>query len=446
MTVQSAKGTRSSEERPSTGRVEAIFLSPDPEDGAGGGGSAQQELWRQTKGQTPANAGATAAAAAAAAAAAGPTTTTSPRKKAATNRSRTPSAKKTETPSVSTKRGRNKAATPVEPAAVKAAVMTQAGAETHRAGNRLRKTRSVMDMGSRVAHDGAAGSHYRGRPSFASDSQVPLIYGTSRRSSGASITVSLTGPDSPVPRLIFDGGRPESPATPRRFGNTLRLDDVTEEFLKIRRAATAVRSATRFRRGSHPPASIKADPSGASTAPALVKSGRRGSTPYVPPLNLGGGGAGGHDATGWRTYHSERLDDAAAAGARPAQRRSTSPTDPSTPRGFFLPASRPSSTLSQEDAAAAAATAAATAAGSAATPTPAKSAAYYTSRKSSAASLTLANVSRPWTPAPTPPTDATGRRLSPLARSPYRPKSPVSLANPLQSINKQVISYLKAGE
>ena len=405
--MSQANRRKSSDEGPSTARVEAIFLSPDPEDGVSGGSSKQQELWRQDQENN-------------ASAASG-----GPNRQRSEKSTSTGSAKTTKSSAASSKasgrgsKGKAATADPLSPVSTKRDRrpqqqssstddrMTSPGSATGGSAadsyrNRLRKTRSAMDMVAGV-------NRWKARPSFTSDAIVPLY--ASRRSSGASITVSLTCPDSPVPRLIFDGSK-ESPrpsdATPRRFGNNLRLEDVLSvQFVKIHQAATTVHSATRLSR-----------PLRRLVARSQEKQSprRRGSTPFVPRLNLKNSPSNA-DSPGWRSY-PDRLDDDSELGPAVVTRRASSPSEMNTPRGFFLPASRPSSTLSQHE--------------TQQQQQPNKGG--YVSRKSSITSLQLANVSRPWTPAPTPPT---GTRLSPV-KNPYRARSPGLISNPLQSINKQV--------
>ena len=198
----------------------------------------------------------------------------------------------------------------------------------------------------------------------------------SRRSSigGGSIIISLSRPDSPVPFIIqsptsdddqnqsfatasdtllaADGvdASSSSPAAATDASGKVKdvpphlllMADESLEFLRIHRTAATVHMATRFRTSNstlYPPGSGPSSSSGGGKLSHIIDRRRRGSTPSIPRLNLKDEDAGSGSGGGGSENSSRRM-------TRKAQRRRTS-SGGSSHRGYFLPASRPSSVMAE---------------------------------------------------------------------------------------------------
>ncbi|KAI9563968.1 hypothetical protein GHT06_007706 [Daphnia sinensis] len=294
--------------------------------------------------------------------------------------------------------------------------------------NSLRKTRSVTDVdgeresqvssaassatarrgGRRMSISVAAGAHHQ--YSMGSSSRD-----SSRRSSAASIVISVSRPDSPLPHLI------------QRIGE----DTLSIEFLRFRRTAKVVHSASKFR---HPHIVIQA-PDGTTnvtmtseeTAANLIRmhKERRNSMPTVPRLDLKEENEKDsrhkqkRNKDGSLAATNKRLADGQQTRRNRRRRSSTG----SSIQGFYMPASRPSSAIAADPAAIEPA-----------------------SRPSSAATIVqLGKLSRPWTPARSPsPASGTGsaNRYGAGSRNFFRSRTPTSMAAPLQALNTKVNNLL----
>ncbi|XP_032778290.2 uncharacterized protein LOC116917044 [Daphnia magna] len=294
--------------------------------------------------------------------------------------------------------------------------------------NSLRKTRSVTDVdGERESQVSSAASsaaaRHGGRRMSISVASAHHQYSmgsssrdSSRRSSAASIVISVSRPDSPLPHLI------------QRIGE----ESLSIEFLRFRRTATAVHSASKFR---HPhivvvqaadgTANVKM--SGQETAANLIRmhKERRNSVPTVPRLDLkeeNEKDKGKHkkNKDGSLATSNKRLADGQQSRRNRRRRSSTG----SSIQGFYMPASRPSSAMAAD----------------AATFDPAAS------RPSSAATIVqLGKLSRPWTPARSPsPVSGAGsaNRYGAGSRNLFRSRTPTSMATPLQALNTKVNNIL----
>jgi hypothetical protein len=201
----------------------------------------------------------------------------------------------------------------------------------------------------------------------------------SRRSSigGGSIIISLSRPDSPVPFIISQSptnddddddqhqslatasdalaaegvGVTASPAAADASGKAnnvaphlLLMADESLEFLRIRRTAATVPMATRFRTSEstlYPPGSGPSSSTGGGKLSNIIDRRRRGSTPSVPRLNLKD-----EDMSQNRSGSGGASSESSRRVTRKAQRRRTS-SGGSSHRGYFLPASRPSSVMAE---------------------------------------------------------------------------------------------------
>ena len=295
-------------------------------------------------------------------------------------------------------------------------------------GGRLRKTRSVTDVdGERESQDSSAASSAAGRRGgggggrrmsisvvspYHQYSMASSSRDSSRRSSAASIVISVSRPDSPLPHLI------------QRIGE----ETLSIEFLKIRKTAKTVHSASKFRHPhiviQPPDGSIKANMTSEETAANLIRmhKDRRNSMPTIPRLDL-------KEENEKEERKKNKSKDGRATNKRLSDggqtrrsRRRRSSTGSSI-QGFYLPASRPSSAMAGEAAAT--------------TVDP-------NSRPSSSATIIqLGKLSRPWTPArsPSPGSSGSGNNRN-GNRNFFRCRTPTSMAAPLQVLNNKVNNIL----
>lgn len=293
----------------------------------------------------------------------------------------------------------------------------------------LRKTRSVTDVdGERESQDSSAASSAAGRRggrrmsiSVASPyhqySMGSSSRDSSRRSSAASIVISVSRPDSPLPHLI------------QRIGE----ETLSIEFLRIRKTAKAIHSASKFRHPRiiiQPPdgSTIHANMTSEETAANLIRmhKDRRNSMPAIPRLELKE-----ENEKEERKQQRKQSKDGRAANKRLSDggqtrrsRRRRSSTGSSI-QGFYMPASRPSSAMAGE--------------AGATTIDP-------NSRPSSAATIVqLGKLSRPWTPARSPSPGSTGsgnNRQGAGSRNFFRSRTPTSMVAPLQALNNKVNNIL----
>lgn len=417
------------------GGVEAIFLSSaDPEEGAGGENASvvTQELWRQKHAQEEEEAGRTRKKL---------STKSGKQKQQSADASLKQDQQKSKEKDDKLVQVSNKQAAGQRPPV--AAESTSSGKRNkqkhqqngeefggdvqHQNGrNSLRKTRSVTDVdGERESQVSSAASSATGRRggrrmsiSVASPhhqySMGSSSRDSSRRSSAASIVISVSRPDSPLPHLI------------QRIGE----ETLSIEFLRIRKTAKAIHSASKFR---NPHCVIQAidDPTKAKmsseeTAANLIRmhKERRNSMPTVPRLDLKDenekdGRKQKKNKDGSVGKNNKRLADGQQT-CRSRRRRSSTG---SSIQGFYMPASRPSSAM----------------AGNPEMMDP-------LSRPSSAATIVqLGKLSRPWTPARSPsPASGTGsaNRYGAGSRNFFRSRTPTSMAAPLQALNTKVNNIL----
>lgn len=293
-------------------------------------------------------------------------------------------------------------------------------------GSRLRKTRSVTDVdGERESQDSSTASSAAGRRGgggrrmsisvvspYHQYSMASSSRDSSRRSSATSIVISVSRPDSPLPRLI------------QRIGE----ETLSIEFLKMRHTAKTVHSASKFRHPhiviQPPDGSIKGNMTSEETAANLIRmhKDRRNSMPTIPRLDL-------KEENEKEERKKNKSKDGRATNKRLSDggqtrrsRRRRSSTGSSI-QGFYLPASRPSSAM----------------AGEAATTT-----VDPNSRPSSSATIVqLGKLSRPWTPArsPSPGSTGSGNHRN-GSRNFFRCRTPTSMAAPLQVLNTKVNNIL----
>ncbi len=274
----------------------------------------------------------------------------------------------------------------------------------------LRKSHSVTDVdGERESQVSSAASSARGRRmsiSVAHYSIASSSRDSSRRSSAASIVISISRPDSPLPHVLLQQQEE-------------MLEDNTVEFLRIRKTAATVHMAARFR---HTNTLMPEAPKMTSeeTAESLIRmhKERRCSMPTVPRLNLKGeaeNGSAGHEADNKK--EKEKANKRSKDGDQTRRRRRRRSSTGSSIQGFYMPASRPSSAMA--------------------------GAAMDISRPSSSATIIqLGKLSRPWTPArsPSPVSMGSGNRWG--SRNFFRSRTPTSMAAPLQALNQKVNNIL----
>ena len=277
----------------------------------------------------------------------------------------------------------------------------------------LRKSHSVTDVdGERESQASSPSSTARGRRmsiSVAHYSMASSSRDSSRRSSAASIVISISRPDSPLPHILQ---QPDDEV----------FDDNTVEFLRIRKTAATVHIATRFRHTNTLTPDIKMTTE--ETAESLIRmhKERRSSMPTVPRLNLKGEaenespGQGEVEDKKRKEKPKKRLSEGDETRRRNRRRRSSTG---SSVQGFYMPASRPSSAMNGA------------------------AAATDTSRPSSSATIVqLGKLSRPWTPArsPSPASNGSSNRWG--SRNFFRSRTPTSMAAPLQALNQKVNNIL----
>ncbi|XP_057371231.2 uncharacterized protein LOC130692170 [Daphnia carinata] len=410
--------------------VEAIFLSSaDPDEGTGGEKTSvvTQELWRQKHAQEEEEAERTKKQ---------QHSTNKPKQQQSAD---DVSQKQDQTKAKDDKRVSNKQAAEQPAASTSSGKRSKHKQQQHardeaqefdnqniNGRNSLRKTRSVTDVdgeresqassaassatarrGGRRMSISVAGAHHQ--YSMGSSSRD-----SSRRSSAASIVISISRPDSPLPHLI------------QRIGE----ETLSIEFLRFRRTAKVVHSASKFRHPhivvQAPDGTTNANMSSEETAANLIRmhKERRSSMPTVPRLDLKEENEKDSrkqkkNKDGSLATTNKRLTDGQQTRRNRRRRSSTG----SSIQGFYMPASRPSSAMAADAAAIDAA-----------------------SRPSSAATIVqLGKLSRPWTPARSPsPASGTGsaNRYGAGSRNFFRSRTPTSMAAPLQALNSKVNNIL----
>lgn len=253
----------------------------------------------------------------------------------------------------------------------------------------LRKSQSAHDISAELPDDRLRSDAKRrmsisAAPPFSADSSE--THNSSRRSSAASIIISLSRPDSPVPHILRQ---------PEHF-----LSD-SDEFLKLRRTVTAVQSVGRFTKNKLHPAINESEEERESTRSG--KTSRRSSSPPIPRLDLN------NEESKWA-----KVDDV----RRRRGRRSSVGSDV---QAFCRPASRPSSAV----------------AGIASRPS------------SSATVIQLGKLSRPWTPAGSPgspgsPSSSQQQLWCSTGRPNLRTRSPGAVSGPLHALNHRVSNILSS--
>lgn len=426
-TVPTVKTTSGSETSPA-GRaagVEAIFLSPaDPEGGSSGGKS--KELWRHAQDEAGSLSARNQKAESS-------LSTSSKEVKSSADQTATKKPKHSAQEHGDKVSNKHAGRTPVASTEPLSSSSTSSGKplkQKHRGPTILeengrppilRKSRSVTDIdGERDSQTSSTPSTARGRRmsiSVAHYSMASSSHDSSRRSSAASIVISVSRPDSPVPHILQ---RPDNQS----------YEDTSLEFLRIRRTAAAVHMITRFK---HTPTTSNTlmpevpRMTNEETAENLIRihKERRNSMPAIPRLNLKGESESG-GSPGDESLIDQRQRDKKESNKRPPDpgrrrgRRRRSSTGSSI-MGYYMPASRPSSAM-------------------------AGAAAIEMSRPSSSATIVqLGKLSRPWTPARSPSpisNESGGNRWGAGSRNFFRSRTPASMAAPLQALNQKVNNLL----